>query len=133
MRTFEVVYDYKPRKPLNLLSMPLHARMSESAETFARRIQNLHVEITKQIQVSNAQYKLQADLHRRHNEFNMEDYVMIQIRSKRFPSETNRKLHAHSVRPFKVLQRVGPNAYVLDLPLDLGISSTFNIKDLVAY
>jgi hypothetical protein len=32
-----------------------------------------------------------------------------------------------------VLQRVGPNAYVLDLPHDFGISSTFNIEDLVAY
>jgi hypothetical protein len=37
------------------------------------------------------------------------------------------------VRLFKVLQRVDPNTYVLDLPLDLGIRSTFNIKDLVAY
>jgi len=42
-------------------------------------------------------------------------------------------LHAHSAGPFKVLQRVGPNAYVLDLPHDFGISSTFNIEDLVAY
>jgi hypothetical protein len=32
-----------------------------------------------------------------------------------------------------MLQRVDPNAYVLDIPLDFDISSTFNIKDLVAY
>jgi len=58
---------------------------------------------------------------------------MIQIRPERFPLRTNRKLHARSVGPFKVLQRVGPNAYVLDLPLDLGLRSTFNVKDLVGY
>ena len=58
---------------------------------------------------------------------------MIRIRPERFPSGTNQKLHAHNAGPFKVLQRVGPNAYVLDLPHDFGISSTFNIEDLVAY
>ena len=93
----------------------------------------MHIEITKQIQASNAQYKLQADLHRRHNEFNVGDYIMIQIRPERFPSGANQKLHARSARPFKVLQQVGPNAYVHDLPHDFGISSTFNIEDLVAY
>jgi hypothetical protein len=132
MSPFEIVHGYKPRKPLDLLPMSLHARVSKSAESFVRRIQDLHIKITKQIQASNAQYKLQADLHRRHNEFNVGDYVMIRIRPERFPSGTNRKLHARSTGSFKVLQRVGPNAYVLDLPHDFGISSTFNIEDLVA-
>ena len=54
--------------------------VSESAESFARRIQDLHIEIAKQIQASNVQYKLRADLHKRHNEFNVGDYVMIRIR-----------------------------------------------------
>ncbi len=42
-------------------------------------------------------------------------------------------MHARSARPFKILKRVGPNAYVLDLPPDYGISSTFNTEDLVAF
>jgi len=58
---------------------------------------------------------------------------MIWIRPKQFLSGINRKLHAYSVRLFKMLQRVDPNVYVLDIPLDFDISSTFNIKDLVAY
>ena len=58
---------------------------------------------------------------------------MIWIRSKWFPSWTIKKLQARSVGPFKVLKWMGPDAYVIDLPHDYGISSSFNIEDLVAY
>jgi hypothetical protein len=63
----------------------------------------------------------------------MRETIMIWIRPEQFLSRTNRKLHARSAGSFKVLQWVGPNAYVLDLPHDFNISSTFNIEDLVAY
>ena len=42
-------------------------------------------------------------------------------------------MQARSARPFKILKRVGPNAYLLDLLPNYGISSTFNIEDLVAF
>ena len=58
---------------------------------------------------------------------------MIRIRLEWFPSGTVKKLQAHSARPFKVLKRIGLNAYVIDLLHDYGISSSFNIEDLVAY
>ena len=58
---------------------------------------------------------------------------MIWIRPEQFPSGTVKKLQAHSAGPFKVLKRMGPNAYVIDLPHDYSISSSFNIEDLVAY
>uniref|UniRef100_A0A7N2LQA1 Uncharacterized protein n=1 Tax=Quercus lobata TaxID=97700 RepID=A0A7N2LQA1_QUELO len=61
------------------------------------------------------------------------DNVMIRIRPEWFPSGTVKKLQARSAGPFKVLKRMGPNAYVIDLPHDYGISSFFNIEDLVAY
>ena len=58
---------------------------------------------------------------------------MIRIRPERFPSRIVKKLQVRSASPFKVLKRMGPNAYVIDLPHDYGISSSFNIEDLVAY
>ena len=60
-------------------------------------------------------------------------YVMIRTQPERFPSRTVKKLQARRADPFKVLKRMGPNAYVIDLPHDYGISSSFNIEDLVAY
>ena len=43
------------------------------------------------------------------------------------------KLHARGVGLFKIIKKFGPNAYVVDLPSDFGISSIFNIADLVIY
>ena len=70
---------------------------------------------------------------RRVKEFTEGDYVMIRLRPERFPPGTLKKLHVHSAGPFKVIKEIGSNAYVLDLPSNLGISSTFNISDLVEY
>ena len=44
-----------------------------------------------------------------------------------------KKLHAHGACPFKIIKKIRPNAYVLELPPDFGINSTFNISDLVEY
>ena len=99
----------------------------------AQHIHDLHNEIRKKIQVSNYQYKIHADTHRHHVEFQVGDYVMIRIRLEWFPFGTVKKLQSCSVGPLKILKRIGLNAYVIDLPHDYGISSSFNIEDLVAY
>jgi hypothetical protein len=110
MSPFEVVHGYKPRKPLDLIPMSPHASVSMSAEAFAQHLHNLHIEINKQLEVSNASYKLRADLHKRQVEFNIGDYVMIRIRPERRPPGSASKLQARSAGPFKMFKRVGPNA-----------------------
>ena len=35
--------------------------------------------------------------------------------------------------PFEILERIGPNAYKVDLPGEYGVSATFNIADLSPY
>ena len=58
---------------------------------------------------------------------------MIRVRPEWFPSRTVKKLHAHEAGPFKILKKIRPNAYIIVLSFDYGISSTFNILDLVKY
>ena len=58
---------------------------------------------------------------------------MVRVRPERFPSGVVKKLHAQGAGTFQILKRVSSNAYVVDIPPDYGISSTFNVSDLVAY
>ena len=58
---------------------------------------------------------------------------MIHIRPKMYPSGNVKKLQACSAGPFKVLKKLGPNAYVIDILSDYDISSTFNIVDLIVF
>ena len=66
-------------------------------------------------------------------EFNERDSVMIKLRPERFSLGTMKKLHARGAGPFKIIKKIRPNAYVLELSSDYGISSIFNIFDLKEY
>ncbi|WP_374695325.1 hypothetical protein ACEW7V_02415, partial [Areca yellow leaf disease phytoplasma] len=118
---------------IDLIPLPIHARVSESAESFAQHIRDLHKDINQKINLSNETYKNLVNSRRRIKEFDVGDSVMIRLRPERFPPGSVKKLHARGAGPFKVLKKVGSNAYVLDLPSDMGISSTFDITDLVEY
>ena len=37
------------------------------------------------------------------------------------------------ISPFEILEKIGPNAYKVDLPGEYGISATFNVADLSPY
>ena len=110
-----------------------HFRVSNSASAFASHICALHEEIREKIIKNDAEYKASTGLHHRLRIFNVGDYVMIRMRAERFPPGTVKKLHARSAWPFRILKKINSNAYMVDLPADFGISSIFNVEDLVPY
>jgi len=130
---FEVVHGYKPRKLIDLIPLPTHARVSKSTESYAQHIKDLYKEINKKTNLSNEAYKHMANSQKRIKEFFEGDHVMIRLRPKRFPSRNFKKLYARDAGPFKIIKKIGPNAYILELPSDLGISSTFNVSYLIEY
>ena len=58
---------------------------------------------------------------------------MIQIHPERCSLKINHKFQVGSVRPFKVLQMIKSNSYVIKLPSNFDINSIFNMKDFVLY
>jgi hypothetical protein len=122
------IYSCELIKPVDHLSMSPHLKMFDLAESFACTIYNLHVEIIKQIQASNEQYKFRANLHKYHDVLNVEDYFIIHIRLERCPLKTNHKLQVSSARPFKMLQMIESNNYIIKLQLNFDISCTFDMR-----
>ena len=133
MSPFEIVHGYKPMKPLDLVPLPTHTRVSESADSFAQHVKNLHKDISNKINLSNETYKKLANSHKRAKNFCEGDYVMVRLNPERFPPGTIKKLHARGAGPYKIIRKIGTNAYVLELPPEMGFSNTFNISDLVEY
>ena len=73
------------------------------------------------------------DVHRRSKEFNVGDYVMVRIRSKRIPKMFSKKIYARAMGPYSIIRKMGSNAYLLDFPNDMDISPVSNVEDLLPY
>ena len=50
---------------------------------------------------------------------------------KEFQKHFKKKLYARAMGPYSIIQKMGSNAYFLDLPNDMDISSVFNVEDLL--
>ncbi|XP_052289878.1 uncharacterized protein LOC107178523 [Citrus sinensis] len=93
----------------------------------------MHEHVRNRILKQNEKYKKSADKHRKHAKFQEGDLVWVHLRKDRFPPGKFAKLRPRADGPFKVLQRIGNNAYKIELPDGYGVSSAFNILDLSPY
>jgi hypothetical protein len=59
--------------------------------------------------------------------------VWLHLRKDRFPTLRHSKLLPRAVGPFKMLTKINDNAYILDLPTEFGVSTSFNVADLKPY
>jgi hypothetical protein len=55
------------------------------------------------------------------------------LRKYRFPTLHRSKLMPRAAGPFKVLTKINDNAYILVLPAEFGVSTSFNVADLKPY
>ena len=128
-----MVFGFRPHTPLNLHSLTLHARPSEAALDFSSYMKNIHEEVKQRLSLSTEAYSTAVNTRRKDRQFQVGDTVLICLKPELFPPRSFNKLHAQRAGPFKVVKKLGPNAYVIELPADYGISPIFNIEDLTQF
>ncbi|XP_070054636.1 uncharacterized protein [Nicotiana tomentosiformis] len=90
----------------------------------------IHEQTRLAIEKRNEQTSLRKNKGRKQVIFKPGDLVWVHFRKEKFPSKRNSKLHPRGDGPFQVLERIGDNAYKLDLPGEFQVSATFNVTDL---
>ncbi|GJY39889.1 putative reverse transcriptase domain-containing protein [Tanacetum coccineum] len=91
------------------------------------------VQIKQRIQADRDRQKSYADVRRKSMEFQIGDNVMLKVSPWKGVIRFGKwgKLNPRYVGPFKVLEKVGPVAYKLELPQQLSrVHSTFHVSNL---
>ena len=122
-----------PKHALDLVPLPELPRVSQAVENMAERIQAMQEEVRQKLENTNAKYKEAADKKRREKIFNVGDLVLVYLRKERFPAGTYNKLKDKKYGPFQITKKINNNAYMVALPPDMNISSTFNVANLYDY
>ena len=103
---FQIVNGYSPRMAIDLVPVPPNTRVSEHVENFTKHIHDLHVEIKRNISLSNEKYKLVVDVHCRSKEFNVGEYVMVRIRPERISKTFSKILYARVMDPYSIIHKL---------------------------
>ena len=107
---FQIVHGYSPRMPIDLVLLPPHMHAPEPIENFAKHIHDLCAKIRRKISLSNENYKLTVDVHRRSKEFNIDEYVIVRILLEIIPKTFLKKLYAKAMGPYSIIRKLGSNA-----------------------
>ena len=130
---FELVYGLQPIGPMELAPHLTIQQFNGDAEVRAKEIKKFLEEVRLKIEKKNAKYVEQANRRRKYVEFEVGDLVWVHLRKNRFPPGKFGKLKPRVDGPFKIIEKIGENAYKLQLPAEYEISPMFNVKDLRAY
>jgi hypothetical protein len=130
---FEITYGRSPRQVVDLVALSKLPGANVAMEHLAERVKTIQEEVCQHLKESYAKYKASADKGRRSKIFQGGDLVMVYLSMGRLPTSTSGKLRNKKYGPYKVLQKINDNAYIVDLPKDLAISWTFNVPDIFEY
>jgi hypothetical protein len=133
MCPFKIVYGLLLRALIDLMPLPSSEKLNFDAKQRVELMLKMHETTKENIERMYAKYKISGDKARKQLDFEPSDLVWLHLTKEWFPDLRKFKLMPRADGPFKVLKKINENAYKLDLPVDFGVSLTFNITDSKPY
>ncbi|GJU75457.1 putative reverse transcriptase domain-containing protein [Tanacetum coccineum] len=127
---FEALYGRKCRSPVCWAEVgDVQLTGPEIIHETTKKI----VQIRQRLQAARDRQRSYANVRRKPLEFQVGDRVMLKVSPRKgvIRFKKRGKLNPRYIGPFKILKRVGPVAYTLELPEELSnVHSTFHVSNL---
>ena len=108
----------------------MHQQQEQAAALkFIQQLTQCHIAVTTTLKTAQDQAKQRHDKQRTYLSFQPGDQVWLHLDKKRFKSQ-HHKLMPIRYGPYTILDKIGENAYRLDLPPQLGIHDVINVNQL---
>ena len=130
---FEVCLGFQPASPVKLpLTLApqgtLHQQKEQiSAQWFLQQISLRHTAVTTTLKEAQDQAKQHHDKQRKFLTFQPGDKVWLHLDKKIFKGK-HHKILPIRYGPYSILDKIGENAYRLDLPPQLGVHNVINVN-----
>ena len=120
---FEATYGFQPPAPVDLL-LPTTPDTPANVASMTKKLADTQALVRELLELSKQRQQVPGE----DIEFNVNDYVYLSTHGLLLHSQPCHKLRDRHLGPYKVVQRVGHQAYKLDLPKSIKLHPIFHVN-----